>query len=255
MIHFLSGFSGPGGSTIAFMTLVNLLNSKGIKSKFYGPLEWKGITCDFGTLNSCKVETKDVIVYHFLPIKDRMPCKKQILSCHETEVFPIKKIPNLSYDQIHFVSEFQKEWHGLDGVVIPNPIRKYPKVQKKKKIAAILGSIDKNKRIRESILKAKDDGFTDIRIYGNMSDGSYFFSQVLPLLSDEVTYRGVALDMEKVYSQVSHVYHSPILETFNLVKPECMYAGVTYVGNEGNDTKAEYWEDDRIVSAWEELVK
>lgn len=254
MIKILSGFTGPGGSTIAFNTLVNLFNSRGLTSCLYGPSKWAGITCKFSFLNELNLSKEDILIYHYLPITDRLPCKKQILSCHETVVFEINKIPGLMFDVVHFVSESQKKFQNIDGVVIPNPIRKFIKTEKNFKVAGIIGSIDPNKRVHHSILAAKKDGFKDIRLYGNLTDHGYFVNNVLPLLSDEVTYRGVASDMNSVYSQLSHVYHSPILETFNLVKPECISAGVTYVGNEGNDTLAEYWDDDKVFESWKKLL-
>lgn len=256
-VRFLSGFSGPGGSTIAFNTLVNLLNDHGVESVFYGPYAWEGINCKFQQLgNGLTIYPDDVVVYHFLPVKERFKCKKQILSCHETKVFPIKQVEGLVYDTVHYVSESQKEFQGVAGTVIPNPIRKLTKRDKTyaPKVAGIIGSIDPNKRIKESIQAALNDGFSDIRIYGNLTDYEYFMRQVLPLLSDRVTYRGVSLDMDSTYSQLTHVYHSPLLESFNLVKPECEAAGVIYVGNEGNDTKAEYWDNERIVKSWKNLI-
>jgi hypothetical protein len=255
MIKILTGYSGPGGSTIAFDTLVNLFNENGIDSCLYGPHDWEGVTCKFSKLHKdVKINQDDVVIYHFLPIKNKLPCKKQILSCHETVLFPIKQHAGIVYDKIHFVSEFQKFYQGMPGTVIPNPIRKFTKRKKDFKVAGIIGSIDPNKRVAESIARAKADGFSDIRLYGNLTDPVYFRAKVLPLLSDQVTYRGIAKDMDAVYAQISHVYHSPLLETFNLIKPECMAAGVEYNGNEGNDTKAEYWDNETILKSWEKLI-
>jgi hypothetical protein len=254
-VKVLTGFSGPGGSTIALSTLVNLFNENGIDSCLYGPFGWDGITCKFSNLQThLKINQDDVVIYHFIPIKNKLPCRRQILSCHETVVFPLKQLPDLVYDKVHFVSEFQKSYQGIEGTIIPNPIRKFTKTKKDFKVAGIIGSIDPNKRVEESIARAKADGFSDIRLYGNLTDAPYFQTKVLPLLSDQVTYRGVAVDMDKVYSQISHVYHSPMLETFNLIKPECIAAGVEYNGKEGNDTKAEYWDNKRILESWKTLL-
>jgi hypothetical protein len=254
-IKVLTGFSGPGGSTIALSTLVNLFNESGLEACLYGPSNWNGINCKFSNLNQqIKIDPDDIVIYHFLPVKNRLPCKRQILSCHETVVFPIKQMQGIVYDKIHFVSEFQKFYQGVAGTIIPNPIRKFTKTKKDFKVAGIIGSIDPNKRVEESIVRAKADGFLDIRLYGNLTDAPYFQTKVLPLLSDQVTYRGVAVDMDKVYSQISHVYHSPMLETFNLIKPECIAAGVEYNGKEGNDTKAEYWDNKKILESWKTLL-
>ena len=255
MIKVATGFCGPGGSSVALATLVNLFNADGLEACLYGDRKgWEGIDCNYSTFDKLKLSKEDTLIYHFIPLEEKLPCKKQILSCHETKVFDLKTFPNLKYDAIHYVSQFQKEWQGVEGTVIPNPIRKFTKTNKSFKVAGIIGSLDPNKRVRESILRAKADGFRSIKIYGNMTDAPYFHSEILPLLSDEVTYNGVAKDMDKVYAGLSHVYHSPMLETYNLIKPECEAAGVVYVGNEGNDTKAEVWDNAKIIKAWKNLI-
>ena len=252
MIRVLSGFTGPGGSTVAFNNLVNLFNENGIKACLYGPHEWKGINCKYKREEPL-INTDDTVIYHF-----RMPpsslCKKIILSSHETEIFPIKKIKELKYDAVHFVSEFQKDWQGIDGVVVPNVIGSFSKEFKLKRVAGIIGSLDPNKRTELSIKRALKDRHTDIRIYGNVTDGKYFQEVIMPLLGPEVSYRGISSDMSKTYSELSDVYHSPKLETFNLIKFECEAAGVSYHGDEGNDTKAEHWSNERILEAWKTLL-
>lgn len=255
MIKIATGFCGPGGSTIALCTLVNLFNDNGLEACLYGSNKgWDGISCRYDIFENLRFMPDDVFIYHFMPIKQKAPVKKQILSCHETVVFPIKDVEGLKYDSIHYVSKFQKEWQKVEGTVIPNPIRNFTKVEKNFKVVGIIGSIDPNKRIKESILRAQKDGFDKIKIYGNLTDYNYFYNEVLPLLSDSVTYNGVAKDMNKVYAGLSHVYHSPMLETYNLIKPECEAAGVVYVGNEGNDTKAEVWDNKRILDSWKNLI-
>lgn len=256
MIKVVSGWGGPGGSTVAFNNLVNLFNQRGRASCFYTPTRWEGITCRWDSLQNIKFNKDDIVIYHFMPISKRPPVNKLILSCHETRVFPIKEKKDLVYDDVHFVSEFQKKWQGVDGCVIPNVFKKYaPRDSKFKDLCAgIIGSIDSNKRTHLSIGKALDDGHTNVRIYGAITDLVYFNTEVLPLLGDKVSYRGIASDMQPIYDTVTDVYHSPELETFNLIKPECEYAEVNYHGHEGNDTQAEYWDDDKVYEAWKKLL-
>ena len=254
MIKVLSGFTGPGGSTVAFNTLVNLFNKNGLDACLYGHYKWEGINCKFEYLDNLKVSKDDHVIYHFM-VLPKLDCKAQILSCHETEIFKIKEIKNLSYSKLHFVSEFQKNWQEIgEGVVIPNPVRKFHKAVKVHKIAGILGSVDKNKRTDLSIKKALEDNHTDIRVYGPITDFPFYKENVEPLLSDIVTYRGISTDMTKTYSLLSHVYHSPKLETYNLIKPECESAGVIYIGGEACQNQAEYWDDERILEAWKKLL-
>ena len=60
--------------------------------------------------------------------------------------------------------------------------------------------------------------------------------------------------MQAVYDAITDAYHSPKLETFNLIKAECQHANVNYHGDEGNDTQAEYWDDEKILEAWKTLL-
>tara|TARA_R100000234_G_C4997307_1_gene178586 strand:- start:146 stop:922 length:777 start_codon:yes stop_codon:yes gene_type:complete len=256
VIKFVSSWGGPGGSTVAFNNLVNLLNKSGRAACFYTPTKWEGVTCRWANHQQLNFSRDDIVVYHFMKFSKRPPVKKLILSCHETRVFPIKDQKDLVYDDIHFVSEFQKKWQGVDGHVIPNVIHRYAPRDNKFKVrcAGVLGSIDSNKRTHTSISRALDDGHTDVRIFGALTDLNYFNNEVLPLLGSKVSYRGISSDMQAVYDTVTDVYHSPELETFNLVKPECDYAEVSYHGDEGNDTKAEYWSDNEVYEAWKKLL-
>lgn len=257
MIKVLSGFTGPGGSTVAFNSLVNLFNANGMEACLYGNYKWEGINCRFELLDSLTVSKSDSLIFHFM-VLPKIDCKHQILSCHETELFKIKEVKDLVYTNVHFVSQSQKEWQNLEdpskGVVIPNIVRPFKKAVKVSKIAGIIGSVDKNKRTHLSIKKALEDNHTDIRLYGPITNFPYYKEEVEPLLSDIVTYRGVSTDMGKTYSLLSHVYHSPLMETFNLIKPECESAGVTYIGEEGNDTKSEIWTNQQILEAWKNLL-
>jgi len=254
MIKVISGHGGPGGSTVAFNNLVNLFNKNGMEACLYTHTKWEGINCEWKNVSECRLDEDDVCIYHYSNITERPKVKKLILSCHETTIFPLKEHSSMVWDSLHYVSESQKEWQGVDGVVIPNIVTKYNKKDKDRKVAGVIGSIDRNKRSHLSIERALKDGHDDIRLYGAITDGQYFQKEILPLLDNKVSYRGIFSDMQEVYDVVTDVYHSPVLETFNLVKPECMYAGVEYHGHEGNDTKAEYWDDDKVYEAWKNLI-
>ena len=255
MIKIVNGFGGPGGSTVAFNNLVNLFNSKGLSATFYTPTKWEGITCKWDNVNNCKYKFDDVCIYHFSLVKVRPKVRKVILSCHETNVFPIKEQKGLIYDEVHFVSKFQQEWQGVEGHIIPNVVKKYSfNRNKQKKIAGVIGSVDTNKRTHLSIERALEDGHQEVHVYGSVTDQNYFRSYVIPLLGDKVSYKGIANDMQPIYDLVTDVYHSPKQETFNLIKAECKFAQVNYHGDEGNDTQAEYWDNERILDAWKKLL-
>ncbi|MAK50938.1 hypothetical protein [Marinobacter sp.] len=257
MIKVASTWGGPGGSTVAFNNLVNLFNERGLEACFYSPIKWDGVTCKWDNIHKISFKEDDVVIYHYMKFEKRPSVAKLILSCHETSVFPIKEHNDIVYDDVHFVSHFQKDWQGVDGHVIPNVIRKYTPRDNKFKVATagVIGSIDSNKRTHKSILNALKDGHTDVRLYGAVTDPGYFNAEVVPLLGDKVSYRGISNDMQPVYDTLTDVYHSPELETFNLIKPECKHANVKYHGDEGNDTRAQYWNDEEVYEAWVELMK
>ena len=128
MIKIFTGWSHVGGSTIAFINLVNLFNKNGIKAKLYGPHEWHLNQCiseqiDYdGTRESLKpviegLETGDTVMVHFLPMafenSGRGFLNRSVYCCHETNVLPINKVKYHKYDFIHYVSEFQRLWHDI----------------------------------------------------------------------------------------------------------------------------------------------
>ena len=177
MIKVLSGWGGPGGSTVAFSNLVKLFNKHNLSACFYTPTRWEGINCQLDSLNNLKLSSDDVIIYHFMELTTRPPVKKVVLSCHETNLFTLKDKKHLVHDEIVFVSNFQKDWHNVDGIVIPNVITEYKKgkIKNYNKTAGIIGSIDPHKGVHESIdraLNSKD--VSKVLIYGAITDRNYF---------------------------------------------------------------------------------
>ena len=257
MIKVFTGFSGPGGSTVAFNNLVNLFNKNGLDARLYGPQRWEGINCKF-TPGVEEPRPEDTVIYHYM-LPPSKPCKKLILSCHETTLFPVATIPCLKYDAIHFVSEFQKNYHNVEGVVIPNVINKYcqPKIYPKLRVAGILGSIDPNKQVHTSIDRAKlDPNVHSIEIWGGISDYTYFNGMVLPRLGPKVTYHGVSHNMQEVYDRLSVVYASSKQECLPTIHGECVHLGIPYKGLEESTRKITDYEfdDDVIMSKWREIL-
>lgn len=255
-----SGYTGAGGSTVAFINLVNLFNENGVDACLYGTDPWAKDQCKWRYPSDIALGKEDNYIYHFVQPFTNVQVRNTILSCHETKLFPIDQFRRkgiIPSTKVHFVSQFQKDWQGIDGVVIPNPLKKLrPSLLDyyDRGNAGVIGTIDRNKRTHVSIQKALDDG-RKVQLWGKITDFDYFNNDILPLMgSGRVKYCGVSKDMQGVYSQLEFVYHSPELETYNMVKPECEAAGVTYVGNEGNDTKAEVWDNKRIFEAWMTLL-
>ena len=260
MIKVLSGWGGPGGSTVAFSNLVNLFNKYDSPACFYTPTKWEGISCKWDGLDNLKLSNEDVLIYHFMELTVRPPVKKIVLSCHETNLFPLKEKKHLAHDDIVFVSEFQKHWHDVDGVVIPNVITEYKKgnIKNYNKTAGIIGSIDPHKGVHDSInraLSSKD--VSEVIIYGAITDRNYFESKVAPLLSPKVSYRGVSTDMQSVYDEVDVVYSSSKRECLPMIQGECLKMGMEYRGLDHNTRDPSDYEsnDEIILEKWKTCLE
>ena len=186
-IKILSGWSNPGGSTEAFINLCNLFNQRGHDCTFYGPHEFHLDKCKSGMLGDCPVnEFDERLIVHYLKLPQRPEeSEAVILACHEKEIFPVKDIPCF-WDNTVFVSESQREWHGTNGVIIPNVVAdlEEPKAFILGQPAGIIGSIDENKQTHVSIQRALDDGNKLVKLFGVVTDHGYYDEYVKPYVED-----------------------------------------------------------------------
>ena len=110
MIKILTGWSNKGGSTFAFMSLMNEFSKVGIESKLYGPHDWHLDKCNGDMIGNYTPKEEDVLIAHFLNLGNRPPVKKIILSCHEKDVFKVGNIRPF-WDNIVFLNEKQRKYH------------------------------------------------------------------------------------------------------------------------------------------------
>tara|TARA_R110002051_G_scaffold8568_2_gene35607 strand:- start:8827 stop:9636 length:810 start_codon:yes stop_codon:yes gene_type:complete len=262
-VNIVTGYSNPGGSTIAFIRLINLLNENGYDATLYGPHPWHLDKCNAKDLKDFTTDANSILISHYVKISHDMICKKHILACHETGVFDlrrgIKEEMNLDlYDEIVFVSKSQQKWQGNPNgsIVIPNIVDDLEPVKSKMDppVAGVVGSIDPNKQTHVSIKRAKDDGFEHIDILGDMADSKYFHTEVLPLLNRNIRYVGFCQDRQSMYEGLTAVYHSSQRETFNFVKFECEQTGVKYCPLKSSETGAESWSKEDILKAWDSIL-
>jgi hypothetical protein len=261
MIKILTGYSNVGGSTTALAALCNLFNDNKMPCELYGPTDWVKSKLNgnyYKPLNSAQFNKEDTVIYHFLGVTQRLEVKKLILSCHETNVFPIKEVKP-AYDALHFVSKFQKDWQGVDGVVIPNVITKYKKSQKRttNKVAGIVGSIDPHKQTHLSIKRALEDkNISKIELWGQITTFEYFWNEVYPLLNENISYHGASKDMQKVYDRLDVVFSSSLRECLPMIQAECHLAGVEFRGLPENTRSLEdyIFDDQEILNKWKELL-
>jgi hypothetical protein len=261
-VKILSGWTNPGGSTVAHINLCNLFNSNGIDCTFYGPHEWHLDKCKSASHFNYKEEQGDVVLSHFCdPNSERLKyygCR-HILSCHETNMFPLKDRDLSGYDVIHFVSNFQKKWHSVNhsNVVIPNVVEDLKPSPLDTGACGIIGSVDVHKQTHVSVERAIWDGWDKIFIFGLLTDVPYARKYLEPLLEKHkgrVHYQGHVDDKQKMYDSIDAVYHSSKRETFNYIKHECAKTGVSYRGLDTADCGSHTMNNEEILEAWKKTL-
>ena len=263
MVRIVSGWSNPGGSTVAFINLTNLLNDNGINTTFYGPHDWHMGKCKSEHSSRLDItDEEDILIAHFIPLKDqKFPLKKVVLSCHETTLYPLKDVPLQGVDIVHYVSGWQKDWHGVDhpSVIIPNIVDVIErKGTHRRGSVGIVGSIDSHKQtaiaIEEALKSEPKD--TRILIFGNVSNKEYYKEEVKPLLRKNKRVRIVGKydDKTTMYNMVDAVYHASKNETYGLVKHECELHGIPFNDIFGSSNHSERWSEEKLLEAWKEVL-
>jgi hypothetical protein len=137
-------------------------------------------------------------------------------------------------------------------MIIPPPVKTIKWVDPKNSVAGVIGSVDKNKQTHVSIQKALKDGFSKVKLFGEVTDPQYFSEKVKPLVDGErVTLESHEDDQEALYAQISTVYHSSLSETYGLVEAECRLAGIPFVGeSNGQDVV----KNEEILERWKILL-
>jgi len=264
-IKIFSGWSNPGGSTVAFINLTNLLNEKGHDCTFYGPHEWHLDQCKSGGPEDFEPEETDIVIIHFMSFEESAPfvAEKIILSCHETNLFPLKEMNLQGIDFVHFVSNSQKEWHDIDhpSVVIPNVLSKLSKrvFDAPRNAVGVIGSIDAHKRTDVAVrqaLKQNPIG-TKVRVFGTVTDQPYFNTVMQPLLDEHpcVEMMGHEDDKQKMYDKIDAVFHASKRETFNYIKAECSLIGIPYFGVTDANADVDYLTSESVYELWEEALE
>jgi len=254
-VKILSGWSNPGGSTIHHIHLTNLLNDYGIDCTFYGPHNWHLDKCKGGLQQNYQSEEDDIVISHFIRIGKKPKCRKHILSCHETNLFPLSEIDGSVYDTIQYVSDSQKKWHSVDypSVIIPPIVEKVSWEDPENNVAAVIGSIDSHKRPHLSIERAIEEGYEKVLLFGERTEISYFNEHV----SRWITSRRAMLmphedNKQVMYGRVSKVYHSSLRETYGLVEAECTLAGIPFDGPRNNQV---ILEKEDILDKWKKVLE
>lgn len=254
-VKIVSGWSNPGGGTVAHIALTNLFNENGIDCTFYGPHDWHLDKCNGGKLEDANITAEDYLISHFIQVDPSVKAKKHILYCHEKHLFPLAQMDLAQYDSIAFVSILQKDWHGVNhpSSLIPPPVDGFSWKTPKDNYAGVIGSIDKNKQTHQSIKRALGDGYDKVLLFGDITDLPYFNSEVASLVnSGKAVLMGHEDSREAMYGQVREVYHSSLSETYGLVEGECRLSGIPFNGTSNGQ---EILEKEEILERWKKALQ
>jgi hypothetical protein len=260
MVKIVSGYTDKGGSTTAFINLTNFLNENGIDCTFYGNQPWHLDKCKSGTFNDLVYNEDDVVIFHFLDLKERPNVKKAILSCHEKWWFPVGKIKQY-WDEVVFLHDQHREYHGdYNGkfVIIPNLKENLKPSDKNNlsKVAGIVGTIEDRKQTHASIQRALKDRCEKIYLFGHIGDQNYFNSYVKPLLiPNKVIHFGHTTNKQEMYDMVGKIYHSSKGEVACLVKDECYLTNTEFYGNEETENEVSKLTNDEVLNLWKNLFE
>ncbi|NDD53021.1 glycosyltransferase family 1 protein [bacterium] len=258
-IKFVTGFSCFGGSTIALIEHCRLLELMGHDVELYGECEWHMSHYHKSKrLSEFVACADDFIVFHFMELSERPKCKRCLLYIHEQTLFDMKSRVVSGYDGFVFVSEQQKKYHGVDGVVIPNPMSGLVDKSKSsppgKNIAGVVGTIQVRKQQKLSIINALEDGMSKVLLFGDKED-TYFKSEIEPLLGEKVEYKGLydpARRME-MYNEFDVLYNFSSDESASLVLGECLILDKPVVKDE-NLMPCEILSEEEIYYRWRSVL-
>lgn len=260
MVKILTGFSEKGGSTTAFINLTNYLNNNGVECEMYGPHDWHLDKCNAKKINEYVIDETDVLLLHFLNVKNKLNVKKTILVCHEKWWFDVSAVQPF-VDEVVFLHEHHQKFHAKytgKFSIIPNIKEKFIMRHKPEldKIAGVIGSIEDRKQTHVSVDRALADGCKRVYIIGHIGDINYYNNFIVDRLNDsKVTHIPYQTDKQSMYDQIGRVYHSSKGEVACLVKDECYFTGTQFFGNEETEHEVSLLSNEEILNLWKTVLK
>ena len=261
MIKIVSGYTNPGGSTIALINLTNRLNEAGYETLMIGPHRWFLDKCNSRLVgNELTFNKKDNLIFHFIEQKKRPNAEKVILTCHEKWWFKVGQI-NQYWDELVFLHDEHRKYHSdYTGKysIIPNLKERLIKRDKTDmpKIAGVIGSIEDRKQTHVSIERALKDECDIIYIFGSVGDPDYYNQYVSRLIDGKtVIHHGYEDKKQKIYDKLQRVYHSSKGEVACLIKDECHSTGTQFFGNEETENKVFEGTNEEIIEMWKNVLE
>lgn len=261
MIKIISSWSDLGGSSTAFINLTNAFNERGIEAKFYGPHQYHLDKCSSDLIQNLQITPEDNLICHFIQVP-QVPAKKIVLSVHEQNILNLSSIDLSRVDSLHFVAEHQKNYHNADSLnkpyfILSNVMDKLsPNPKRRNKAVGIIGSIDPNKQVHVSIMRAIGKGFKDITLYGKVTDQAYYEQKVLPLMKKyNVKGPKFSTNKQEMYDSVTDVFFSSIMECKPYVIGECKLTNTKIHLLDGKNYANQDYEIDTdvIINKWKEV--
>jgi len=272
MIHIITGYSGPGGSTVALINLTNALNNAGYLTYMYGKYSWFSKHCKYkfsakslDEFNEYNLSQKDQLILHFGNFEKRPSHPKRVILClHEKELYQIPE--NSFWDECIFLNQEHRNYHSnYTGPyrIIPNlreNIKKLPKTSESKECAGVIGSIDKNKQTHISIQRALDDGYKKIYLFGKISDNEVDYAKkfVMPFIEkypEQIIYKEFVDNKSEMYAMIDAVYLSSISEVSPLLIDECESTDTIFRGNSVCYHRERSWNNQQILDAWIDVLQ
>lgn len=257
-VKIISGWTNPGGSTIALANLCDAFNERGIECSFFGPHDWHLDKCkNAKTFMDLSIEKDDNIIAHYLGPVERFNCKRVLLSSHEKWWYKVAE-QKPYWDAVVFLHDAHREYHSAykgDSYVIPNIKEDFEKKNKEHldKVAGIIGTIEERKQTHQSIKRALADGCDKIYLFGKIGDKNYFHKNVMRMVDNKRVFLSDYQDnKQRMYDQIGRVYHSSIGEVACLVKDECYSTGTKFFGNEETENEVSTKTNDEVVQMWVE---
>lgn len=254
-VKFVTGFGSFGGSTIALLEHCRLLSEFGFETELYAPGQWHlGRFSGSKDISEFYPESEDVLVFHHMELGMRPKCRRCLLYVHEKSLWNLKSKNLVPFDSILYVSESQRAFHGVDGLVVPNPVRRMVDISEHhppgRNIAGVVGTIQPRKMQHVSIQRALADGRSEVLLFGDFVQ-PYFDEMIQPLLCDRVRHVGLVdpdsrMDM---YNSFDHLYAFSSDESASLILGECRVLGKEVFKSDEVD-EYEILDDKEIVARW-----
>jgi len=252
MVKIFSGYSKQGGSTEAFINLTNALNKRGHDTIFFGPHSYHLNKCKSGLLtqNSIVVDADDHVITHMMNARFIVKPLKHIYSCHEQVGFSFEGMDMSAVDKVHFVSKHQRDYHSIEHphFIMSNV---YDELHPNESgwVAGVVGLIYPLKQTHGAILKALEDGFKKVLVWGHNPDKQYFTELIEPLIDNErVFYMGHTTDKQKMFDSFSDLYLHSESECLPSIIAEAKLSGkVVHIPEDRNYKDVEYELDSNVV--------